>query len=93
MVSIPSQVALHHSFEPFALHVRSGECAWIEKNFPYIFSQIVSIPDAKIEDLVSTQKQTFPAKKRDGMVDTRQPLRHPHVVGIFRLKRELEKSM
>src|SRR2546425_12966518 len=45
-----------------------------------------------MKQLVPTEKEAFEVERREQMIDPGQPLRHPVVVGVFRLERELEET-
>src|SRR5207248_4716080 len=91
VVSVPSEMALHHGFDSLSLKVWPRKCPMVEQHFPNVFGEVITVPNSEMGELVSPQEKAFKMQRRNTMVDSRQPLWHPAVICVFGLERELEK--
>ena len=93
VVSIPFEVTSHDGIETFSFDMRPRETARVEQHFSNVTSEDIPVPDAKMEDLVSPEEETFEAQRRESVVNPSDPLRHSHVIAILRFEQELEKPL
>src|SRR5689334_2404553 len=85
-------MAADDGFQPLSLKIGPGQAPRIQQSFLYISSQRVAVPNAEMEDLVSPEEKAFEMKSREPMVNACDPLRHAHVVGVFRFELEFDEG-
>jgi hypothetical protein len=83
VISISPEMTFYYGFKSSAFNIWPGESAWLEQYLPNIFSKLVTVPNAEMERLVSSQKDVFEPKWRQGVVKPREPLWHPHIAGVL----------
>jgi len=59
VVAIASHVALYDGFQSSSFDIRSGQRTFVKQHLPKVVRNIVPIPDSKMKELVSTEKETF----------------------------------
>src|SRR6185437_12763503 len=83
-------VVPNHCLNASALNIRAGKRAPIEQHFLEVSGQSIPIPDTEVEGLVPAKKKPMGAQRRDRVVHACEPLRHPHVIGVFRFEEKFE---
>src|SRR5436853_291515 len=92
VVAVTLNVTSHHFLKRGSLQVRAAESFGVEQHFLYISRERVPIPDTEMVELVSSEENLLWVEGRKQAVDWRSPLRHAVVVGIFRLRRKIQKA-
>src|SRR5262245_56577842 len=83
----------NHRFDVGPVQKGSTKCAGVQQNFLQITAELVPVINPEVMKFVVAQKQVSQAERCEGMVCTREPLRHAHVVRILCLERELLNKM
>jgi hypothetical protein len=89
IVPISFEVTLYHGFKRISFEVRPGKSARVKEHFLNVFGEPVPVPDPKMVILVPAEEKALEMERRHKMIDLGRPLRHPVVIGVFGLKREI----
>jgi len=92
-VPVPLEMTLYHGFERLPLKVWSRKRPAVEKHFPNILGESIPVPNSKMVELMSSEKEAFEMKLRKVMIDPSHPLGHSVVIGIFSLECEVVESL
>src|SRR5579872_3460100 len=90
IVLVPTQMAVYNSLNSGSIDIRSRQRTLVQKHLTNVVAQVVSVPNAEMERLVTPKPDTLQMQGREHVIDARHPLRHTHVIGVFSFKEELE---
>src|SRR5690349_12928667 len=85
-------MSFNNAFHRMAPQPRARKRSGIEQHFADVCSQLIAVPNAEMAELVTSEKEPLEVKRRKGVIDIRQPLRHSVVVGILCLEREFQHA-
>ena len=59
VVPVTLEVTPNHLLQPFSFNIWPAKTARVEQHFPNISRECISVPDPEMEDLVSSEEETF----------------------------------
>jgi hypothetical protein len=77
--------------KPLSINIWSRQATGIQQHFLDISGEGISIPNAEMENFMSSQKQVFEVQGRKSMVNAGNPLRHSHVIRVLRFELKFEQ--
>ena len=83
VVAQPTDVRLHQPLQSRSVNVRPGAGTRVQQNFLHITGELMTIPSAEMTEFLATQKKSLKPEWRETFVNSRQPVGHPVVVGVF----------
>src|SRR5580700_4237058 len=90
MVFVAAQMAIHYPFDSCPADVRTRQRTVVQKDLAHVIAELVPIPHAKMEWLVTSEPDTLQMQGGEHVIDASHPLGHTHVIGVLRLKEKLE---
>src|SRR5262245_45280874 len=93
VIPVALQVPLDDALDASAIDVGTRETARIQKHLTNVLGEAVPIPHAKVSQFVPSQEQILKPERREQVIDSGQPLRHPVIVCVLGLDRKLEKGL
>src|SRR5262245_53796357 len=85
-------MSMDDGFQSLSLQIGPGQTARIQQHLLNISSQGIAVPKPEVEDFMPAKKKALQVERRERMVNTRNPMWHAHVIGVFRFELEFEKG-
>src|SRR5436305_4035148 len=88
-VAPAASMRFENSFHTPGTQVRPASRLRRKQHVLHPWAKLVAVPNSKVMELVSADKEPFEVKCRERMIDPGNPLRHTIVIRIFCFEREL----
>jgi len=93
VIPITFEVASHRRLDRVSFEIRSAKGSRIQEDILNVPREGIPVPDPEMVEFVPPEEEAFEAKGMKKVVDTRQALRHPVVIGILGLARKLREAV